>query len=240
LVEAAQARGDPGTLAPSSSLRDVFVVTSLRERALSSCSQAGLVNNLNDGLAWGLLPIFFAAHDLSVERIGILAALYPGVWGMGQLVTGALSDHIGRKWLIASGMFVQAIAIAAIAVTTSFALWATEAVALGIGTAMVYPTLLAAIGDVAAPAWRASALGVYRLWRDSGFAVGALLGGLIADAVDPKAAIVTVAVVTALSGIVVAVRMYETLPSPARASSAVDGDHVCTSGASLPLARPQR
>jgi len=189
---------------------EVFRLTSFTEKALSAASQAGMVNNLNDGLAWGIFPLFFARAGLSVGRIGILAAIYPAVWGLGQLVTGALSDRLGRKWLIAGGMWTQAVAIGLIAATTGFAAWATGAVLLGVGTAMVYPTLLAAIGDVAHPAWRASSVGVYRLWRDGGFAVGALLAGIIADTLSLAAAIWTVAVLTAVSGVVVAVRMYET------------------------------
>jgi MFS family permease len=192
----------------------VFVQTSFKEPALSSASQAGLVNNLNDGLAWGLFPILFAGAGLSVGRIGILAALYPAVWGVGQLVTGALSDRWGRKWLIASGMWLQALALGLIALAESFTLWAVAAALLGAGTAMVYPTLLASIGDVAHPAWRARAVGVYRLWRDGGFAVGALLAGLVADALGVAAAVWTVAALTAGSGLVVAVRMYETHHRP--------------------------
>jgi MFS family permease len=192
---------------------EVFALTSFREKALSSCSQAGLVNNLNDGLAWGIFPIFFANAGLSIARIGVLAAMYPAVWGAGQLATGALSDRWGRKWLIAGGMFTQAIAIAWIAATTGFGPWMLGAAFLGLGTAMVYPTLLAAIGDVAHPHWRARAVGVYRLWRDGGFAVGAILAGVIADTLGITAAIWTVAVLTALSGLVVAVRMYETHPN---------------------------
>jgi MFS family permease len=194
------------------STREVFALTTLRERALSSCSQAGLVNNLNDGLAWGLLPLFFAANGLSVAAIGVLAAIYPVFWGGGQLITGALSDRLGRKWLIASGMLVQAAALGLMAVTRGFWGWAAEAALLGGGTAMVYPALLAAIGDVAHPAWRASAVGVYRLWRDLGFAVGALLAGVIADVLGQRAAIWVIATITALSGLVVALRMYETHP----------------------------
>ena len=194
------------------STREVFVLTSFREKALSSCSQAGMVNNLNDGLAWGLFPLFFAAHGLSVGRIGVLAALYPAVWGLGQLVTGALSDRWGRKRLIAGGMFTQAAAIGLIATSASFGWWALGAVLLGAGTAMVYPTLLAAIGDVAHPAWRARSVGVYRLWRDGGFAVGAVLAGVLADVFDIETAIWAVAALTAASGLVVAVRMYETHP----------------------------
>ena len=204
------ANHDPAGAALST--REVFWLTSFRERALSSCSQAGLVNNLNDGLAWGIFPIYFARAGLSIGRIGVLAALYPAVWGVGQLVTGGLSDRIGRKPLIVAGMFTQAVAIGWIAATSGFTPWALGAVVLGAGTAMVYPTLLAAIGDVAHPRWRASAVGVYRLWRDGGFAVGALLAGIIADTYGIATAIWSVAALTALSGVVVAIRMYETHP----------------------------
>jgi MFS family permease len=192
------------------STAQIFTLTSFRDRALSSCSQAGLVNNLNDGLAWGLFPIFFADADLSVGRIGVLAALYPAVWGLGQLYTGGLSDRVGRKPLIVGGMLAQAAAIAWIAATSGFAPWAVGAIVLGAGTAMVYPTLLAAIGDVAHPAWRARSVGVYRLWRDAGFAVGALLAGILADLISITAAIWAVAALTAASGIIAAARMYET------------------------------
>ena len=198
------------------SIRRVFALTTLRERALSAASQAGLVNNLNDGLAWGLLPIYYATAGLSVAEIGALAAIYPAVWGLGQLATGALSDRIGRKGLIVGGMLLQAVAIALIAATRGFVPWAFAAVLLGAGTAMVYPTLLAVIGDVAHPAWRASAIGVYRLWRDMGFAVGALLVGVIADRAGMPAAIWTVAALTGASGLVVLVRMYETHPAETR------------------------
>jgi MFS family permease len=190
--------------------RQVARLTSFSEPALSAACQAGMVNNLNDGLAWGLFPILFARHGLTVSQIGMLAALYPAVWGAGQLGTGALSDRIGRKWLIAAGMGVQAGAIALVALGTTFAVWAVAAVLLGVGTAMVYPTLLAAVGDVAHPAWRARSVGVYRLWRDGGFAVGALVTGLIADAFGILTAIWVVAALTAVSGLVVAIRMYET------------------------------
>ena len=192
------------------STREVVILTSFTEKALSAASQAGMVNNLNDGLAWGLFPLFFAQAGLSVGRIGVLAALYPAVWGLGQLVTGALSDRLGRKWLIASGMWTQAAAIGLIAATIGFLPWAVGAVLLGVGTAMVYPTLLAAIGDVAHPTWRASSVGVYRLWRDGGFAVGALLAGALADLLGLAAALWGVAGLTAASGLVVAFRMYET------------------------------
>jgi MFS family permease len=203
--------------------RQVFAQTSLREPALSSASQAGLVNNLNDGLAWGLFPVLFAAAGLSVTRIGVLAALYPAVWGLGQLVTGAWSDRVGRKPLIVGGMLVQAAALALVAGADSFAAWSVAAVLLGAGTALVYPTLLAAVGDVAHPAWRARAVGVYRLWRDGGFAVGALLSGVLADAFGVRAAVWAVAALTAASGVVVAVRMYETLHRPERKPVPDDG-----------------
>ncbi len=191
----------------------IFTLTSFHDKALSSCSQAGLVNNLNDGLAWGLFPIFFATAGLSVSRIGLLAALYPAAWGLGQLYTGGLSDRIGRKPLIAGGMLVQAAAIAWMAAVTGFGSWALGALVLGAGTAMVYPTLLAAIGDVAHPSWRARSVGIYRLWRDGGFAVGALLAGILADLISIEAAIYAVAALTAVSGLVVIARMYETHPT---------------------------
>ncbi len=193
--------------------RQVAWLTSFREPALSAACQAGMVNNLNDGVAWGLFPVLFASHGLTISQIGVLAALYPAVWSAGQLATGALSDRVGRKWLIATGMGVQAVAIALVAVDTTFSAWAAAAVLLGAGTAMVYPTLLAAIGDVAHPAWRARSVGVYRLWRDGGFAVGALLAGLIADSFGILTSIWVVAALTAASGLVVAVRMYETRPA---------------------------
>jgi len=192
------------------STREVFTETSFKEPSLSAASQAGLVNNLNDGMAWGLLPLVFAAAGISIGRIGILAAIYPAVWGLGQLATGAWSDRVGRKPLIVAGMWTQAVAIGLIAIGEEFAMWAAAMALLGIGTALVYPTLLAAVGDVAHPLWRASAVGVYRLWRDAGFAVGALLTGIIADLIDPQAAIWTVALLTAGSGAIVAIRMRET------------------------------
>lgn len=192
------------------STREIFTLTSFRDRSLSSVSQAGLVNNLNDGLAWGLFPVLFAGAGLSIERIGILAAVYPAVWGAVQLITGAASDRLGRKWLIAGGMFIQAVGLAIVAAGHGFEIWLLAAVLLGVGTAMVYPTLLAAIGDVAHPQWRARSVGIYRLWRDGGFAVGALLSGILADAYGIPVAIAVVAALTAASGLVVAVRMRGT------------------------------
>jgi len=188
----------------------IFTLTSFRERALSAASQAGMVNNLNDGLAWGLFPILFATSGLSLTRIGVLAAIYPAVWGLGQTITGALSDRWGRKWLIAAGMLVQAVGIALVAIAYSFSAWAIAAVLMGAGTAMVYPTLLAVIGDVAHPTWRARAVGVYRLWRDAGYAIGALIAGITADLLGIRAAVWLIAAITAASGVVVAARMYET------------------------------
>jgi MFS family permease len=204
-----EAKGQGGAV--SVPFKEIFTRTSYRDPNLFSCSQAGMMNNLNDGMAWGLFPLFFAAAHLSVERIAFLAATYPAVWGVCQLFTGALSDRVGRKWMIACGMWVQAGGIGLIAAASSFSPWMTGSVLLGIGTAMVYPTLLAAIGDVAHPSWRASAVGVYRLWRDAGYAFGALLSGIIADRLGVVWAIVSVGVLTFLSGAVVAFRMSETL-----------------------------
>ena len=172
-----------------------------------------MVNNLNDGMAWGLFPLFFASTGLTLREIGVLAAIYPGTWGLLQLLTGALSDRLGRKPLIVAGMWTQAVAIGLILVTRGFWPWAATAALLGAGTALVYPTLLATVGDVAHPEWRASAVGVYRLWRDGGYALGALLAGLVADLLGIGWAIGVVAALTALSGLVVAVVMYETLPA---------------------------
>jgi MFS family permease len=194
----------------------VFWRTTLFDRNLSSISQAGLVNNLNDGMAWGLFPLFFAAAGMSLERIGTLAAIYPATWGVAQLFTGALSDRVGRKWFIASGMWVQAAGIVIVVSARTFTGFAAGGVLLGAGTAMVYPTLLAAIGDVAHPSWRASAVGVYRLWRDLGYAIGALLAGVVADALGLPAAMWVVAALTFGSGVLAAVRMKETLGKAAR------------------------
>jgi MFS family permease len=190
--------------------REIFAQSSVKEPALSSASQAGLVNNLNFGLSWGLFPLLFATADLRVDRIGLLFALYPAVWGACQLVTGMLSDRIGRKHLITAGMATQATALAIIALGHGFGGWAAGTVLLGAGTAMVYPTLLAVIGDVAHPAWRGRAVGIYRVWRDLGYTVGAVLGGVVADLMGLHAAVWAAAAVSAVSALVVAVRMYET------------------------------
>jgi MFS family permease len=195
------------------STREILARASWRDPALSSASHAGMVNNLNDGMAWGLFPLFFAAAGLDVAQIGILSFTYPAVWGLLQLWTGALSDRWGRKWLIAGGMLLQGGALAAIALVRGFWLWVGAAALLGAGTAMVYPTLLAAVGDVAHPSWRASAVGVYRLWRDGGYAVGALLAGALADLFGMPWSIGSVALLTVVSGLLVVVRMPETLRS---------------------------
>jgi MFS family permease len=198
---------ETGSDGPVLTGREIFVRTSWKDRSLSSCSQAGLVNNLNDGLAWGLFPLFFAGAGLSLEEIAILAAAYPLAWGVLQLGTGALSDNWGRKPLIVAGMVLQGLALFAVARLSSFAGWLGASIVLGLGTALVYPTLLAAVGDASKPSWRASAIGVYRLWRDGGYAVGALAVGLIADALGGKAAISAIAALTVASGLVVALRM---------------------------------
>lgn len=204
--EAATA-GSPNE-APSNA--EIFRLTTWKDKNLSSATQAGFVNNLNDGLAWGLFPLIFASAGLGLDAIGVLAGLYPAVWGLTQLLTGGLSDRWGRKWLIAAGMWLQAVGIMAIALWWSYAGFATGAVLLGVGTAMVYPTLLASIGDVAHPSWRASAVGVYRLWRDLGYAAGAIIAGSVADLFGLGMAALVVAALTLLSGVGVAVRMTET------------------------------
>jgi len=205
---------EQGVSAPSKlaslSQTEIFKRTSLTDRDLASVTQAGLVNNLNDGMAWGLFPLLYAAAGLSLSQIGWLAAIYPAVWSAGQLLTGAISDRTGRKWLIASGMWVQAAGIVTVAISKFFGGFASGAVLLGVGTAMVYPTLLAAIGDVAHPAWRAGAVGVYRLWRDLGYAIGALLAGITADAIGIDPAVGLIAALTFASGVLVAVRLRET------------------------------
>jgi MFS family permease len=190
----------------------IFLQTSLKDPNLSSISQVGLFNNLNDGMAWGLFPLFFATAGMDLQQIGWLAAIYPAVWGVGQLFTGALSDRIGRKWLIAAGMWVQAVGILVLLPKSGFAYFVCGATLLGIGTAMVYPTLLAAIGDVTHPSWRASAVGVYRFWRDLGYAVGALLSGIIADRFGLRSSIALIAALTFLSGVLFAVRFQNIYP----------------------------
>jgi len=207
---------EAGRQAPSADAgptqREVFQRGTYADPDLSAISQAGLVNNLNDGMAWGLFPVMYAAAGLDLREIGLLAAIYPGVWGVAQLITGGLSDRIGRKGLIVGGMWVQAVGIGVVVASDTFSWFAVGNVLLGVGTAMVYPTLLAAIGDVAHPTWRASAVGVYRLWRDLGYAVGAVLAGGLADALGLAPAVWVVAALTFASGRVVLVRLTERRP----------------------------
>lgn len=200
------------------SLGSVFFVTSIGNVSLFAACQAGLVNNLNDGMSWGLYPLFFASYGLAVGSIGVIKAVYPIVWGVLQVATGPLSDRFGRKDLIAGGMIVQAVGIWLTVLLPTYAAWLVGAALQGLGTAMVYPTLLAAITDHAHPAWRATSLGVYRFWRDLGYAVGALLSGVVADLVGLGAAIHLVAMVTLLSGLVVVGAMRK--PRPMAVSSA--------------------
>jgi len=192
---------------------EIFRQTSFRHRTLSTTSQVGFVNNLNDALTWGLFPLVFAAAGMGIQQIGVLAAICPATWGIAQLGTGPLSDKLGRKWLIAVGMWVQAIGIALVAVSSEFMGFASGAGLLGFGTAMVYPTLLATVGDIVHPSWRASSVGVYRLWRDLGYAVGAVLVGQVADRVGMTVAMWIVAILTFSAGTAAALRMQETLHS---------------------------
>ena len=194
---------------PTRSVGKLMLDVSFRDRTMSSACQAGMVNNLNDGMAWALLPLFFAAHGLGLREIGLLAGAYPAVWGAGQLGTGWISDHLGRKRLIVAGMLLQSFAIAGFVILPGFAWWVAESVLLGAGTALVYPTLIAVIGDAARTPDRATSVGIYRLWRAAGYAVGAIVAGTIADAAGFSVAIVTVAALTAISGMIVAVRMRE-------------------------------
>ncbi|VWB35884.1 MFS transporter [Burkholderia lata] len=191
------------------SFREVFMLTSFRNRSLFAASQAGMINNLNDGMSWGIFPLFFTTLGLGIERIGILKAVYPVVWGSCQIVTGPLSDRWGRKGLIVAGMWVQAAGLALTALTGQFRWWLVASVLLGLGTAMVYPSLIAAVSDASEPGWRARSLSVYRFWRDLGYAIGALSAGLMADRFGFAAAILVVAAVTFASGGVVAIMMRE-------------------------------
>jgi MFS family permease len=198
---------------PAPSFGEAFRNVSFREPVLRVCSQAGLVNNLNDALAWGLVPLFLAAHGASVRQIAIVAAAYPLVWGAGQLATGWLSDRTGRKPLITAGMLLQAAALALLVLGAgAFAPSFSAAVLLGVGTAMVYPSLLAAVSDNVWPRERAGAVGVYRFWRDFGFVAGALIAGVGADAASASTAIAIVAVVTAASGLAVAATPWSAQP----------------------------
>jgi len=193
----------------SLSFGEVFLQTSLTNRNLFAASQAGLVNNLNDGMSWGIFPLFFAAAGLGIERIGILKGVYPAIWGSLQVVTAPLSDRWGRKGLIAAGMWVQAAGLFVIAALDGFGWWLLGSVLLGIGTAMVYPCLIAAVSDAASPLWRARALSVYRFWRDLGYAIGALAAGVLAAILGFAWTIAAIGALTFLSGLVVAALMKE-------------------------------
>jgi MFS family permease len=210
LAESGTGRPARAEAANTASVREILLHTGWRDPALFSTSQAGLVNNLNDGLAWGLFPLFFAAAGLSLREIGVLAFAYPATWGIVQLWTGELSDRVGRKPLIVAGMLVQGAALGAMVLVRGFVPWLLTSALLGVGTAMVYPTLLAAVGDVAQPSWRGAAVGVYRFWRDSGYAVGAIVAGVLADSFGMSAAIAAVGLLTAASGALVARHMPET------------------------------
>lgn len=193
--------------ASEASFFKVFALTSFRDRNLFAASQAGLVNNLNDGMSWGIFPLFFTTFGLGVERIGILKAVYPATWGILQIATGPLSDRFGRKGLIVAGMWVQAAGLFVTAFTRTFDWWLVGSLLLGVGTAMVYPSLIAAVSDASHPTWRARSLSVYRFWRDLGYAIGALLAGIIADIFGFSWAIGSAAALTFLSGVVAAILM---------------------------------
>jgi MFS family permease len=194
----------------SMSFREIFVLTSFRDRNLFAASQAGLVNNLNDGMSWGIFPLFFASFGLGVERIGILKAVYPATWGILQIATGPLSDRWGRKGLIVVGMWIQSAGLFVTAATRQFEWWLVGSLLLGLGTAMVYPSLIAAVSDASHPSWRARSLSVYRFWRDLGYAIGALSAGIIADLFGMAWAIGIIGALTFLSGIIVAAVMTST------------------------------
>ncbi|MBI3676962.1 MAG: MFS transporter [Proteobacteria bacterium] len=200
------------TAATSIGFWDIFRRTSYGDRNLFAASQAGLVNNLNDGMSWGIFPLFFSSFGLSIERIGILKAVYPMAWGLLQTISGPLSDRWGRKGLIVAGMWVQAGGLLLTAFLRGFEWWLMGSLILGIGTAMVYPALIAAVSDASHPSWRARSLSVYRFWRDLGYAIGALSAGLIADLFGIAAAIAAIGVLTFLSGAVVAIVMRERRP----------------------------
>jgi len=203
-----EARGNQQQTAPTN-FWEIFSLTSFRDRNLFAACQAGLVNNLNDGMSWGIFPLFFVSFGLGVERIGVLKAVYPATWGILQIATGPLSDRWGRKGLIVAGMWVQSAGLFLTAFTRSFEWWLVGSLLLGLGTAMVYPTLIAAVSDASHPTWRARSLSVYRFWRDLGYAIGALSAGLIADSFGLTAAINAIAALTFMSGAVAGVLMRQ-------------------------------
>ena len=198
-----------GETASRPSAMAVFGAVSWRSSSLRAVSQAGLVNNLNDGVSWGLFPLLFAAHGLPIERIAFLVALYPAVWGAAQLLTGPLSDRLGRRGLMTAGMLVQGVALIGVAAGRSWGAWLVAMVALGIGTALVYPTFLSAVSHHTRASWRATAIGVYRWWRDLGYVAGAILAGVLADRFGLAASILSVGVITILSGLVLAMTYQE-------------------------------
>ena len=209
-VRLEQGRGEHDSDEVAPRLATAFADTTFRRPALRACSQAGLVNNLNDALAWGLVPLFLAANGASAAQVGLVAGIYPAVWGVGQIFAGGWSDRIGRKPLIVGGMLLQAVALGALAASDgAIGLAATAAVILGAGTALVYPTLIAAISDLVSPVSRASAVGVYRFWRDMGYVAGGLLAGIAADAVGFGGTIAIVAGLTGASGLWVAIELSE-------------------------------
>jgi MFS family permease len=197
----------------------VFATVSWRNPSLRAVSQAGLVNNLNDGASWGLFPLLFTAQGLSLERTAVLVALYPAVWGGAQLLTGALSDRVGRRRLMTAGMFMQGVALIAVGAAQSWGYWLTAMIALGLGTALVYPTFLSAVSDHSQPSWRATAIGAYRWWRDLGYVVGAILVGVLADRFGIAASVELVGVVTILSGLIVATTYREAAAAQSGASA---------------------
>lgn len=235
-LEASMHSAPEQTVAPSSAR--VFAETSWRNKTLFSVSQAGLVNNLNDGMSWGVFPLLFVANGVSLEGVGLIKAVYPVIWGAGQILTGSLADRVGRKPLIVSGMIVQAAGHAVIGLGLSAPLMAGLAgsVLLGLGTAMVYPALLAAVGDVAHPAWRATSVGVYRFWRDLGYAVGALMAGIVAGMFGLLWAVHVAGILTFLSGLVSWALMNETLPGLATANASVRSAIASQASAPVPNA----
>jgi MFS family permease len=206
----------------SMSFREVFALTSFRDRNLFAASQAGLVNNLNDGMSWGIFPLFFVSFGLGIERIGILKAIYPATWGILQIATGPLSDRWGRKGLIVAGMWIQSAGLFLTAATRQFEWWLVGSLLLGLGTAMVYPSLIAAVSDASHPTWRARSLSVYRFWRDLGYAIGALSAGIIADIFGMAWAIGSIATLTFLSGAVVALVMREKVHAGLDAAQSIE------------------
>lgn len=210
-----EAAGHAGPSAAPPSLFQVFAATSWRDRTLFSVSQAGLVNNLNDGMSWGVFPLLFIAHGLSLEQVGAIKAVYPVVWGAGQVITGPLADRLGRKPLIVAGMIIQALghAVIGVGLASPWLAGMAGSILLGLGTAMVYPALLAAVGDAAHPGWRATSFGVYRFWRDMGYAIGALIAGLVAGMFGLVWAVHVAGLLTLASGLVAWAMMAETLPT---------------------------